>query len=159
MLSQLSSLARSGIIALAALASVPAAAPAAPLGPSFMPAVADSATVKPTLVAMGEGRDKSNPAYQVWRRNGAISAADATSMGAGAISMDAVAITIAAVTMAVATITTSATAGTAAGTTATITTGRVPASSSGSAWVPATMIPTIATMAIRTIRSRSIGRA
>ena len=59
-------------IALAALASVPVAAPAAPLGPSFMPAVADSATVKPTLVAMGEGRDKSNPAYQVWRRNGGV---------------------------------------------------------------------------------------
>ena len=69
MLSQLSSLARSSILALAALASVPAAAPAAPLGPTFIPAVADSATVKPTLVAMGEGRDKSNPAYQVWRKN------------------------------------------------------------------------------------------
>ena len=69
MFSQLSSLARSSIIALAALASVPAAAPAAPLGPSFIPAVADSATVKPTLVAMGEGRDNSNPAYQVWRTN------------------------------------------------------------------------------------------
>jgi hypothetical protein len=69
MFSQLSSLARSSILALAALASVPAAAPAAPLGPSFIPAVADSTTLKPTLV-QGEGRDKSNPAYQVWRKNG-----------------------------------------------------------------------------------------
>ena len=68
MLSRLSSLARSGVIALAALSSLATAAPAAPLGPSIMPAVADSATLKPTLV-QGEGRDRWNPAYQVWPRN------------------------------------------------------------------------------------------
>jgi hypothetical protein len=68
MLSRLSSLARSSVVALAALSSLATAAPAAPLGPSFMPAVADSATLKPTLV-QGEGRDKMNPAYQIWPRN------------------------------------------------------------------------------------------
>ena len=68
MFSKLSSLARSSILALAALASVPAAAPAAPLGPSFIPAVADSNTLKPTLV-QGEGRDHG-PGYQIWPRTG-----------------------------------------------------------------------------------------
>jgi hypothetical protein len=69
MFSKLSSLARSSVIALAALATVATAAPAAPLGPTVMPAVADSGALKPTLV-QGEGRDKWNPAYQVWpRRN------------------------------------------------------------------------------------------
>ena len=66
MLSQLMSVARSGIFALAAVASVPAAAPAAPLGPSFIPAVADSGALNPTLV-QGNGRDRG-PGY-VWRRN------------------------------------------------------------------------------------------
>lgn len=68
MLSHLSSLARSSVIAFAALASVPAAAPAAPLGPTFIPAVADSGTDKPILVAMGEGRDHG-PGYGIWPRN------------------------------------------------------------------------------------------
>jgi hypothetical protein len=69
MLSHLSSLARSSVIALAALASVPAAAPAAPLGPTFIPAVADSGTSKPILVEMGEGRDHG-PGYGIWPRRG-----------------------------------------------------------------------------------------
>jgi hypothetical protein len=69
MLSQLSSLARSGVVALAALSSLATAAPAAPLGPSIMPAVADSGVNKPILVEMGEGRDHG-PGYRMWPRRG-----------------------------------------------------------------------------------------
>jgi hypothetical protein len=69
MFSHLSSLARSGVIALAALSSVPVSAPAAPIGPTVKPAVADgAATVIPA--AMGEGRE-FRPGYQnynIWRR-------------------------------------------------------------------------------------------
>jgi hypothetical protein len=67
MFSHLSSLARSGVIALTALSSVPASA--APLGPIVTPAVADS-TANRIILAQGEGRDRSNPAYQFWRRGG-----------------------------------------------------------------------------------------
>ena len=70
MLSRLTSFMRSGVIALAALATVPASAPAAPLGPSIMPAVADS-TLNPTLVQDGgyRGNGRSGgPGY--WPRAG-----------------------------------------------------------------------------------------
>ena len=66
---QLSSLARSGVIALAALSSLATAAPAGPLGPGIMPAVADSSANKPILVEMGEGRDHG-PGYEIWPRRG-----------------------------------------------------------------------------------------
>jgi hypothetical protein len=69
MLSRLSSLARSGVVALAALSSLATAAPAAPLGPSIMPAVADGGADKPILIEMGEGRDHG-PGYGIWPRRG-----------------------------------------------------------------------------------------
>jgi hypothetical protein len=67
MFSHLSSLARSGVIALAALSSVPASG--APIGPTVTPAVADRA-MRPIPAAMGEGRE-FRPGYQnynIWRR-------------------------------------------------------------------------------------------
>jgi hypothetical protein len=68
MLSQLSSLARSGAIALTALASLSPAASGAPLGQLLdQPVVAGGAN-KVIPVEMGEGRDGMNPAY-MWRYN------------------------------------------------------------------------------------------
>jgi hypothetical protein len=62
---QLSSLARAGVIALAALGSLPAEG--APLGPVGQPVVADS-PVKLIPVAQGEGRD-CGPGYACNPRN------------------------------------------------------------------------------------------
>lgn len=66
MLSQLSSLARSGVIALTALASLTPAASGAPLGPVLDQPVAAGTVNNVIPVEMGEGRDRGNPAY-MWR--------------------------------------------------------------------------------------------
>jgi BA14K-like protein len=70
MYSHLSSLVRSGVVALTALASLSPAANAAPLGPVLDRATANPGGSQPLLIAMGEGRDRSNPAYQFWPRGG-----------------------------------------------------------------------------------------
>jgi hypothetical protein len=69
MLSHLSSLARSGVIALTALASLTPAASGAPLGPVVDRSLADNSPNKPILVWQGEGRD-FGPGYRVWPRVG-----------------------------------------------------------------------------------------
>ena len=70
MFSHLSSLARSGVIALTALASLSPAASGAPLGPVIDPAVADNRPNRPILVWQGEGRDHGPGYGRIWPRYG-----------------------------------------------------------------------------------------
>lgn len=66
MFSQISSLTRSGMIALIALSVMPVEVPAAPIGP-VVPAIADGNAMKPIQV-QGEGRDSSASGAYRWKR-------------------------------------------------------------------------------------------
>lgn len=67
MFSQLSSVARSGMIALIALSMTPTVVPAAPVGPIVAPAVADSSAMKPIQVRDGRGIYRYSGVHD-WRR-------------------------------------------------------------------------------------------
>ena len=71
MLSQLSSLARSSVIALAALCVGSGGSARGTAWSDRHAGGRDSSANKPILVEMGEGRDHG-PGYQVWRRNGIL---------------------------------------------------------------------------------------